>query len=228
MEENKAKILVVDEWETPVSAYPEKRVRKARIKKAVYNEGLYYMEGVCGFDFFMVKKPITITVLQVKSRGGWGDVMVDDPLHAIGMAELAKASKGRVLVAGLGLGLILHYLDRNESVTSVDVVEINKDVIRLIKPLLPEFKYDFRIIRQGFFDYITYKCKEEYDTVILDLWVGMGSEAMFLEMLGAHSLVKERLPHSNVYVWGVGKPDLNPAVKKEPIYWRALREGVWR
>ncbi len=106
------------------------------------------MEGVRGYDYFTVKKPIPITSLIV-DRQTW---MVDDPLHWYGMQDLAKAASGRVLVAGLGLGLVIHALEENEAVTAVDVVEIDEDVIGLITTRIKMKKTE--IINEDFWRYL--------------------------------------------------------------------------
>lgn len=147
---------------TPVTNYPSKEIGSAKICKDWYREGLYLMEGVAGYDFFWVKNKIPLTILQINGK----TVMVDDPLHSIGMKKLAECSSGKVLVGGLGLGIIIHYLEKNPNVESVDVVEFNQDVIRLIEPLTPKTKT--KIYLGSIFDNKWKKGK--YDTIILDLW----------------------------------------------------------
>ena len=125
------KILTIPkDWKTPAYEYPLKENGCAHIITSQYNPNeFYHMEKVNGYDYFTVEKPIRVTELQINGI----TVMVDDPLHYLGMQELAKACKGKVLVVGLSLGLIIHALQDNPNVTLIDIVEREKDVIDLIQ-----------------------------------------------------------------------------------------------
>lgn len=205
-------ILKISEWKTV--DYPEKKVGTVEIKKIKYGKGMYLMEQVAGYDLFEALKPITITTLSVNGNM----VMLDDPLHWLGMKKLAEHSKGKVFVGGLGLGLIIHHLVKNPKVKKIEVVELNKDVIKLIKPLLPEGKVK---IFQG--DILDQKWLErDYDTVILDVWVkshkGKLREAGTEEPLDMTAvLLKFRVsyPNASCYIWGHRDREINPAVEKE-------------
>jgi len=197
-------ILEVYEWETPASKYPVKRFGRARISRAKYDKGLYLMEGVGGFAFFKVMNPIKITVLKIGRR----DVMVDDPLHWFGMSILANCCRGKTLIGGLGLGLIIHALQSNKDVESIDVYEIDGDVIQLIQPLLPNDNR-VKVIHDDVFN----SNPEVYDTIVLDLWAGRGNSDMGVEMLHAYSWFRDRSKKANVYVWGLTNPRINPSVE---------------
>jgi len=214
-------IYKVERWKTPVSNYPQKQLHNIRIAKKKYKRGLYYMEGVNGYDFFQVVKPITITILQERREKRWHDWMVDDPLHTFGMMGLADNSEGKVLVAGLGLGIIVHYLVQNPKVKQIDVVEINKNVIELIKPLLPKSR-KLKIIHDNFYRYLQNTTKE-YDTIIVDLWVGKGNRKMLLEMLTCYYRVRIKYPKAKIFIWGIRNSKLNPAVTKENVVYANWR-----
>lgn len=170
------------------------------------------MFGVDGYKYFYVKrKKISVTVLKIDNNV----VMPDDPLHWIGMKRLAEASNGRVLVIGLGLGLVVHHLVNNERVTKIDVVEINADVIKLISPLLPD---DERInVIQG--DGLLHQ--GEYETVLVDILVKSQNEEE-VRIAGQDIVVKKpfelwlefktKWMDSYVYLWGMTEPAFNPAV----------------
>ena len=202
-------ILCVNKWDT--INYPENKLGSAEIKIIPYTQGIYLMEGVRGYKFFEVKNKIRITTLRINNE----IVMVDDPLHWIGMEELANHSIGNVCVAGLGLGLIVHHLIKNLNVKSIEVFEINKDVITLISPLLPEDKR-IKIINDDFFKEPFRK--KQYDTIIIDLWVGengnfeiCGTEEK-VHMLSYYYRIKFNNPQSRVFMWGIKDPIINPAL----------------
>ena len=74
-------------------------------------------------------------------RAGWytalihdqrGLVMSDLPAELAGCLPVLRRATGRVLVNGLGLGIVPAALLRNPQVTSVDVVELDAQVIELV------------------------------------------------------------------------------------------------
>lgn len=206
------KILTINTWNT--IQYPKKVLGTASITKTHYRPNLYLMEGVCGYELFQVTKTINIIELRINGEV----VMIDDPMHWLGMKELAKYSSGRVLIGGLGLGLILHHFVGNKKVTCIDVIEINKDVIALIKSLLPK---DARLHIHHDNVYAYQWVHGQYDTIILDLWVkhnkkdielaGQG-KANSTDIVGTYLRFKFNNPKSKIYIWGHRNPSINPAV----------------
>jgi len=211
MEFNKLVYHVYPSYKTPASYYPIKKVGSAEINRIKQREGFYWMEGVCGYAFYYVHKYINVTELKIHGE----TVMVDDPLHWMGMAELARNSGGNVLVGGLGLGLIVYSLRINPHVKKIDVVEINEDVIKLIAPLLPKSKR-IRIFHDNIYEFEN--SQTEYNTVILDLWVKSEDEdgrPMVTEMLASYAKFKVKYPKARIFIWGIGDSTINPAVNSE-------------
>ncbi len=213
------KVLKIDNWKTPVSTYIEEELDTARIKKVTYEPGYYFMEGVAGYDLFEVIEPIKVTVLEIKENGKWREMMVDDPLHDNGMRLLANVCRGTVLVAGLGLGLVVHHLFNNNKVDYVVVVEKNRDVIDIVSKYL---KYkNLKIIHRDFFEYINElpPLSFPYDSAILDLWAwnrdASEEERKAQTNQMRAGILRTALISKEVYVWGIRDPDLNPAVTKE-------------
>lgn len=69
------------------------------------------------------------------------EITVDEPAHWWAMLEHARHFRGQVLVAGLGLGLIVHALAANPPVRKITVVERDRDVIEAVWPQrLPAMK----------------------------------------------------------------------------------------
>lgn len=205
-------ILKVTKWKTNVSSYKNEVIGNASISREKYIPGFYHMEGVNGYEYFEVRKTITITTLHI------GDtmVMLDDPLHVYGMKALAKNAVGEVLVAGLGLGIVIHELVKNDNVTSIVVVERNVDVINLISKYLPD---DDRIdvVNIDFHDVPTEELCN-YNTVILDIWWYGSDESnevkgrILSEMWESFARVKYASSDTKVFIWGMRNKDMNPAV----------------
>ena len=210
-------MTIYPSWVTPATKYPLKKIRSAELIRKKYKEGIYCMEGVNGYDFFYVTDKIPVTIITINGK----EVMVDEPSHQIGMKLLAKESKGKVLVGGLGLGLIIHALENNPEVKSIDVVDLNDDVIKLINPLIPHTKttvYHGDVFDKRWFN-------GNYDTIILDLWVkgedGDGRAGVDIEldvmcdMLCSYNHFKDAYPKSKIFIWGMRDKQINPAIKKE-------------
>jgi hypothetical protein len=200
---------ITGEYKTPYTDIPETEGKVVRLKKTRYAKGLYRMEGVKGYEFFYITKPIKVTELQVKDPNGrWKTLMVDDPLHWLGMEELAQLCKpGTVLVGGLGLGLILHHLVKRKDITYIKVIEIDPEIVSFIKPYIPK---DPRITIEvdNYFNYILFT-SEKFDNAIIDLWVIDDEdpkehiEHVKHSMITAYTLTKTIFPSAKVLVWGV-------------------------
>ena len=87
------------------------------------------------------------------------------------MATTIDNAKGRVLVLGLGMGYISFMLSQKKNVSSVTVVERNKENIALFKKyLLPLFpnKAKITIIEDDAINFVKHYFK--YDYIFADLW----------------------------------------------------------
>jgi hypothetical protein len=193
--------------------YPLKKHGFAEIVHTKYDSGCYVMEGVDGFAFYELDSPIILNNLKINGE----TAMIDDPLHWIGMQRLAEHCKGRVIIAGLGLGLILHHLVKNKDVDEILVVEVNQFVIDLIEPLLPNDDR-VRIVCE---DIRAFELSElaQYDTIVFDVWV-KGEKGMRIDFpstgeIMARAEALRTIYKKNVMVWGL-RNELNPAVKMTP------------
>ena len=201
-------------WRTPATDYKLGKVGIAELRRSHYKRGVYVMEGVLGYPVFLVSSPIPVTTLYIRGNQ-W---MVDDPLHWLGMKSIANASSGRVLVIGLGLGLLVHALGANQDIRHVTVVEQERDVISLIKPLLTgvsggtDDRYWLKIVKADFW---SLKSFDEYETIILDIWTTSEHSrgAAALQMQAALGLLKDNDYKGKTFIWGTRDPKLNPAIK---------------
>jgi hypothetical protein len=173
-------MLVLRDWKTPASFYPEASLGNARIKTLRYR-GIYAAYGLRGHHYYRaINLPVRTLAIDGKT---W---MVDDPPHWWAMQNHATFYHGHVLVAGLGLGLIVHTLHANPEVEKITVIEREKDVIGLISPLLPRGKV--KIEHGDFWDW-----SGRVDGVFFDLFVG-GGHALFLEALRTYVQLLEQFP----------------------------------
>lgn len=203
-------VYEVKEHVTPYTYATLRQNKNVRLVPCVYKKGYYHMEMVKGYVFFKAVKPIRVIQLQLRRGSEWETVMVDDPMHWLGMKELAELAKpGRVLVAGLGMGLILHHLVKRKDISEIVVVEIDSDVISLIgKYYIPKDER-IKIVNDDFFSFIRYNKDRNFDTVILDLWTISEDDdlvkrkTVLHSMVTAYRLCQVLYPHAKVLVWGM-------------------------
>lgn len=161
-------------WRTPLTDKAPAVSGTARLKRVNYR-GLYNSEGVGGFEFYQTTGWMPVVGLQQRAGRAWKTWMVDDPVHWDGMREAVEdLPGGRVLVAGLGLGLFLHHMKTDERFTEIVVVEANPDVVGLMRPTLPD---DPRvaIVVDDFYGYVWNGGRfrhDNFDCVLWDLAVG--------------------------------------------------------
>lgn len=209
-----------DKWKSPASYYNTLSYGSAKIIQEDEDPGVYLMEGVDGHWFYAHSKPMPQICLQIDGET-W---MVDNPTHTIGMRKLAEHARGKVLCGGLGLGLLQNSLADQEKVTQVDTVEINPDVIGLMKDNIPK---NFNIYQDDYYNFIK-EHTGEYDTIICDIFVRSpgGKGHTHDDMVSAYKLTKFYNPMADVYFWGFNDKKINPACKDMPKKYFELRKAI--
>jgi len=163
-------VLEIIKHRTPASVYPVRKVGNARIVKTPYSPGYYDYSTVDGYKLYHLAKTQTVTSLQRRDTTGnvsrWRTWMDDNPRHWRVMDAFAHELHGKVLLGGLGLGLVLHALQDNTLVTQIDVVEYDADVIKLMKHNMPT-DGRINIIHADLWQYQMVA----YDSAMIDIWV---------------------------------------------------------
>ncbi len=96
-------------------------------------------------------------------------VMSNTRMEVITNTEVVHKANGKVLIAGLGLGMILKPILEKDSVTSVLVIEKHPDVIRLIAPFYKHPK--LKVVQADIFEW--QPGSEKFDTLYFDIWSDM-------------------------------------------------------
>lgn len=120
-------------------------------------------------------------------------MMSDTDMEKRTNTEFVKNAKGRVMIAGLGIGLILENLrDKCEKgiVTSIVVYEKYQDVIDLVGDRYKDLPLEIRCE-----DILEYKPKkgEMYDTIYFDIWPTISTDNL-VDMAKLHQRWKCRKP----------------------------------
>lgn len=94
--------------------------------------------------------------------------------HEINTMEKAiNHAKGNVLTFGLGIGYFSYMASLKDEVTSITIIEKNKDIIELFKKhILPQFKTKAKIniINEDAFKYATINNLKQYDYLFVDFY----------------------------------------------------------
>jgi len=134
-----------------------------------------------------------------------------------------KDVRGKVLVAGLGIGLCVHLMARMKKVESIVVVEKNRDVIDLVIDYLPK---GVRVVHDDIFNYLG-KGRGEFDSVYLDIWTGTGEATWVEDVVPLRRLIYRKYGRKRVRAWGETEMKTQVAEGCYRSYQNNLREHVW-
>jgi spermidine synthase len=101
-------------------------------------------------------------------------------------SEVVWRSKGKVLIAGLGIGMVLTEILKRKEVQSVLVIEKYQDVIDLVVHHLPSKKLSW--ICADIFDWKPDK-GEKFDTIYFDIWPNICTDNL-IEIAKLHQRFK--------------------------------------
>ena len=147
----------------------EEDVKSMKLRSAMsFSYGEYY-------DF----EPGTYTRLLQ----GNNTVMSDTPMEIRTNDDFVFAAKGKVLIGGLGLGVVLLKIQDKVEVESIVVVEKYKDVIQLVGAKLP-LNSKVTIVEGDIFEWLPEK-GVIFDTIYFDIWTNMCADN-YLEMKELH------------------------------------------
>jgi hypothetical protein len=148
---------------------------------------------------FRPTPPGSYALLLVKNSSGEMEAMMTDLAYErVTSLEVVKRAHGRMLVAGLGLGMILHPILKKRSVHRVTVVEKFPDVVDLIAPTLPNTE-KLNIIAGDIFNWKPPR-GARYDVIWFDIWPDVGPHRL-PEMARLHRRFARYLNRSNPKCW---------------------------
>ena len=105
------------------------------------------------------------------NHGGWienkeyyGKIMLGDCVDCLKISEIYNDfTYDKILILGLGLGLVPHYAKHVKNCSVIDVLENNSELISYVNYL----DNSINIIEGDAFDYTPTK---QYDLILVDLW----------------------------------------------------------
>lgn len=124
-------------------------------------------------------------------------MMTDTPMERRTNTEFVRRANGRVFIAGLGLGMIVHAVLDKPEVEHVTVLEKSKDVIKLVGPTIESKKVT--IVHGDVFEWTPPK-GEKWDTIYFDIWPTIGTDNL-PEMARCSRRFMHRLNRANPKAW---------------------------
>ena len=214
-------IMPIQEWHTVASPIPAQRCgRFAIIKRHIKAGSELKMYDVFGYDRCIFLRDEVITVLYegekdpaTDPKGVW---MSDSPYEYYGMWQFASRAKpARVLLGGLGLGILANLLAQRADISFITAVELSPEVIRMVRPYLSP---KVRVI-PGDFLRVIYNLEasgDQFGTVIADIFktgeetvlfedVGVAMEDCYPEAEHLFWAFQERYEAQKLYYWELGR-----------------------
>lgn len=135
-------------------------------------------------------EPLRIHELFHEDYGVW---MTDLPeeLNQIGELLRSVEPSGRVLIGGLGLGILAHVVSARVGVERVVVIEKDEHVINLCA------KRRYSVVHADIAEYLLRSTRERFDFFLLDTWQQTGESTWWSDVLPLRRIIRNR--------WG-GKP----------------------
>lgn len=96
-------------------------------------------------------------------------MMTDTPMERRTNAEFVRRAHGRVLVAGLGLGMVLRAILKKPEVEHVTVLEKSADVVALVEPTLKRDAGRLTIVTTDVHDWRPEK-GAKWNVIYFDIW----------------------------------------------------------
>lgn len=139
--------------------------------------------------------PFNRAVHKLKEKGRL--LMSDTPQEMFLQYDAYKNAKGNVLVGGLGLGMYVSMIAKKKEVTSITVIEKEKDIIKLMNFKHPKVK----IVNADIWKYLK-KTKEKFDYAYVDIHYSTGAMEYRDTVLPMRKIFEKRFKGMPVDFWG--------------------------
>jgi hypothetical protein len=120
-------------------------------------------------------------------------VMSDTHLERLSNSPFVTHANGKILIAGLGIGLIVKNILNKESITEITIVEKYQDVIDLVSPKFNDSRIKY--ICADIFEWKPNK-NEKYDTIYFDIWPEISVDNL-TEIKKLHNIYKFYINRNN-------------------------------
>jgi len=149
---------------------------------------------------FMGMKPLAVSftspleVRRLKYDGGtW---MTDHPQEIWQMDWALERMRGRVLVGGLGLGVVTSYAEHMPRIERTTTVEMDKSIIKLVHRHLESVP---EVVCADLFDFVKKCRKDAFDSAFFDIWQATGEYSWTTYVVPLRRLAAGKI--KNVVCW---------------------------
>lgn len=161
---------------------PEGRKGKWEVKREVHPAGKEFQLASLRCALLGGQKSTSVswpfeTVRHILAEDGrtW---MTDLPCEMAQIYAAVKGLWGRVLLGGLGLGLVATVLSKMKSVERIVVVEKSREAIALVAPYLPD-SGRIEVVEADLFQYLKDARERAFDDAFFDIWQCDGEGTFF-------------------------------------------------
>ncbi len=134
--------------------------------------GLQIAQGATKRGMVYFTGPVNVPVLSRERGGAWMSLA---PNEIMTLRPGIRKAKGKVIIAGLGMGWMARKVCEKKSVKSVTVVEIDPYIAGYFGDLLKKDFPDVKIVIANVWDYLKMGSKK-FDSYLFDIWGGYGHE----------------------------------------------------
>jgi hypothetical protein len=191
--------------ETPLCLPPHK-VGKFELAVAFHKKGdvlpvvTLRNSLLMGMPHHSIKLTKNVRIHQLLKMKNGGTVTSDSPQELFTQQMSFHTARGRVLVGGLGIGMASTMIANMKGVKSVDTVEIEPDVIKLVEKHLPKTKAPSNIILGDVYEII--RCgRIKFDYAYLDIWSGTNEGTWDEHVVPLKRLIAKEWPGKTVTCW---------------------------
>jgi hypothetical protein len=133
-----------------------------------------------------IKERMVVHELAHEDHGVW---MTDLPEELNQIAELLQTVEptGRVLIGGLGLGILAHAVSERWNVSDVVVIEKDRDVIELCG----RENHKTEIVESDIVEYLR-TTNEQFDYYLLDTWQGTNEGTWWSQVMPLRRIIRQR------------------------------------
>lgn len=142
------------------------------------------------------------------------------PMEVQSHINPVRWAKGRVLVAGLGLGYYIRKILNNPEVTKIDVFETNEHVIRMYEN---QFGRHPKVDIQHWNVFQRAVVREQYDFAYIDIWPDLQLEKVITDM----KVILELIKADRIMPWGIERILLE-AVREAGSLESAFERFPWK
>ena len=140
------------------------RIGRFALEQTTIREGTV-VDGYERFTGRMVRMRYNFDRPVIRLTEDGNTWMSDNPFEVESIMGAAETARGDVLTGGLGIGLLPTLI--KDRVTSIDIVELNQEVIDLVFHQVATEK--MKIIRDDIFHYLK-STDKRYDFICIDVW----------------------------------------------------------